>query len=454
MPMRAPTPVSNCWRAACSAMCRIISRSSASASMSSAATMRKASWRRFRKPPSGSRSTARALISAAEGNGPVHALYVALRKDLGKYQRIIDDIELLDFKRARVPGRHRRRDPRADRIRRREPGETWTTVGVSANLIDASFQALLDAIDYKLLKAGAQSAEARPGPAAANASTGASRDHLAREAGTSSRMALRSDSRADRGFPPDDGVGPARQYSGVPAARDMENCNGGQNHPHRRDPDLSRPRGRSASSPASSNWKARWTSWKFPVSTELRFQFLGRIERSRNAWAALIRSSPRSPTTVGRLKPPSRRGTPGWKAGRPILGMPLYAGGIAGAVVASSGALAATIAATLAGGVAGVGIGAVLVALWRANAPRALRSNSRRAEFILWVCVWNDDLEARALRTLAAAGASEVHAHDIEREWTVSERPLAEAQPDPFLWPFNGRQFPGDGASRNPEALR
>ena len=38
------------------------------------------------------------LISAAEGNGPVNALDVALRKDLGKYQDLIQDLELVDYK--------------------------------------------------------------------------------------------------------------------------------------------------------------------------------------------------------------------------------------------------------------------------------------------------------------------------------------------------------------------
>jgi 2-isopropylmalate synthase len=94
------------------------------------------------------------LISAAEGNGPVHALYVALCKDLGKYQKFIEDIELLDFRVRVFQGG-------ADAVTRvliefgDKTGETWSTVGVSPNLIDASFQALLDAIDYKLLKAGA-----------------------------------------------------------------------------------------------------------------------------------------------------------------------------------------------------------------------------------------------------------------------------------------------------------
>ncbi len=91
------------------------------------------------------------LISAAEGNGPVHALYVALCKDLGKYQKFIDDMEMLDFRVRVFQGG-------ADAVTRvlvefgDKQGETWSTVGVSPNLIDASFQALLDAIDYKLLK--------------------------------------------------------------------------------------------------------------------------------------------------------------------------------------------------------------------------------------------------------------------------------------------------------------
>jgi 2-isopropylmalate synthase len=94
------------------------------------------------------------LISAAEGTGPVHALYVALCKDLGKYQQYIQDIELLDFRVRVFQGG-------ADAVTRvlvefgDKQGETWSTVGVSPNLIDASFQALLDAVDYKLLKSGA-----------------------------------------------------------------------------------------------------------------------------------------------------------------------------------------------------------------------------------------------------------------------------------------------------------
>jgi len=57
--------------------------------------------------------------------------------------------------RARVSGRHRRGDARAGRMRDGK-GERWSTVGVSANVIDASFEALVDAIVYKLLREGAK----------------------------------------------------------------------------------------------------------------------------------------------------------------------------------------------------------------------------------------------------------------------------------------------------------
>ncbi|MFO1148914.1 MAG: citramalate synthase [Alsobacter sp.] len=94
------------------------------------------------------------LISAAEGNGPVNALDVALRKDLGKYQGLIAPLELLDYKVRIFQGG-------SDAVTRvliesgDGTGERWTTVGVSPNIIDASFQALTDSITYRLLRCGA-----------------------------------------------------------------------------------------------------------------------------------------------------------------------------------------------------------------------------------------------------------------------------------------------------------
>ncbi len=91
----------------------------------------------------------------AEGNGPINALDLALRKDLGKYQRFIEDLELVDY-RVRVFQGGTDAVTRVLIEFRDGAGEHWSTVGVSANIIDASFQALTDAITYKLLKAGAQ----------------------------------------------------------------------------------------------------------------------------------------------------------------------------------------------------------------------------------------------------------------------------------------------------------
>jgi 2-isopropylmalate synthase len=94
------------------------------------------------------------LISAAEGNGPVNALDVALRKDLGKYQGYIAPLELLDYKVRIFQGG-------SDAVTRvliesgDDEGGRWTTVGVSPNIIDASFQALTDSIVYRLLQKGA-----------------------------------------------------------------------------------------------------------------------------------------------------------------------------------------------------------------------------------------------------------------------------------------------------------
>jgi 2-isopropylmalate synthase len=94
------------------------------------------------------------LISAGEGNGPVNALDVALRKDLGKYQPFIAGLRLTDY-RVRILDGGTEAVTRVLIESADESGERWTTVGVSPNIIDASFQALMDSIVYKLVKAGA-----------------------------------------------------------------------------------------------------------------------------------------------------------------------------------------------------------------------------------------------------------------------------------------------------------
>ena len=95
------------------------------------------------------------LISAAEGNGPVNALDVALRKDLGKYQKYIEGLKLVDY-RVRILNGGTEAVTRVLIESEDENGDRWTTVGVSPNIIDASAQALLDSINYKLVRSQAQ----------------------------------------------------------------------------------------------------------------------------------------------------------------------------------------------------------------------------------------------------------------------------------------------------------
>ena len=90
-------------------------------------------------------------MSVAEGHGPVNALDLALRKDLGKYQTEIADLELVDYK-VRILNGGTEAVTRVLIESHDATGARWRTVGVSDNIIDASFQALMDSIVYKLMK--------------------------------------------------------------------------------------------------------------------------------------------------------------------------------------------------------------------------------------------------------------------------------------------------------------
>ncbi len=94
------------------------------------------------------------MMSVGEGNGPVHALDTALRKDLGQYQEFIADLELVDYK-VRILTGGTDATTRVLVESRDGRGNRWITVGVSPNIVDASFEALLDSINYKLIRDGA-----------------------------------------------------------------------------------------------------------------------------------------------------------------------------------------------------------------------------------------------------------------------------------------------------------
>ena len=93
----------------------------------------------------------------AEGHdrGPVNALSKALVKDLGPYTRCIEDMKLVDF-RVRITQGGTEAVTRVIIDSEDAQGQRWSTVGVSPNIVDASFEALLDAIIWKLIRDGAQ----------------------------------------------------------------------------------------------------------------------------------------------------------------------------------------------------------------------------------------------------------------------------------------------------------
>jgi 2-isopropylmalate synthase len=96
----------------------------------------------------------RPYMTVAEGNGPVNALDTALRQVLLPVYPELADVRLVDYKvRILTPGEATGAVTRVMIESADKSGERWWTVGVSTNIIDASFNALRDSIDYKLLKA-------------------------------------------------------------------------------------------------------------------------------------------------------------------------------------------------------------------------------------------------------------------------------------------------------------
>ncbi|MDM8515779.1 citramalate synthase [Desulfobacterales bacterium HSG16] len=89
-------------------------------------------------------------ITAAEGDGPVSALDNALRKALGQFYPNLESMKLVDFKVRVIDGR----DGTAAKVRvlieSRDQDRIWSTIGVSEDIIEASWQALADSFHYKL----------------------------------------------------------------------------------------------------------------------------------------------------------------------------------------------------------------------------------------------------------------------------------------------------------------
>lgn len=90
--------------------------------------------------------------TAAEGNGPVNALDNALRKALEKFYPRLKEVKLLDYKVRVLPAGQGTASSIRVLIESGDKESRWGTVGVSENIVDASYQALLDSVEYKLHK--------------------------------------------------------------------------------------------------------------------------------------------------------------------------------------------------------------------------------------------------------------------------------------------------------------
>ena len=91
--------------------------------------------------------------TASMGDGPVNAMDLALRKALTRFYPTLKDMKLVDYKVRVLTGQ----DGTASKVRvliesSDESGRSWGTVGVSCNIIEASWQALVDSINFKLLQ--------------------------------------------------------------------------------------------------------------------------------------------------------------------------------------------------------------------------------------------------------------------------------------------------------------
>ncbi len=103
-------------------------------------------------------SVSESMDESGSDRGPVNALARALAKDLGPYQSVIDDMRLVDFK-VRITGSGTDAVTRVIIDSADSHGRRWATVGVSPNIVDASFEALIEAITWKLVQDGARAGQ-------------------------------------------------------------------------------------------------------------------------------------------------------------------------------------------------------------------------------------------------------------------------------------------------------
>ena len=91
-------------------------------------------------------------ITAAEGDGPVNALDKALRKALEVFYPSLSQVHLTDYKVRVLDSNSATASKVRVLIESSDGDDSWTTVGVSKDIIEASWTALVDSIEYKLIK--------------------------------------------------------------------------------------------------------------------------------------------------------------------------------------------------------------------------------------------------------------------------------------------------------------
>ncbi len=90
--------------------------------------------------------------TAADGNGPVNALDQALRKALERFYPALRDVRLMDYKVRVIDAKEATAAKVRVLVRSTDGRSSWTTVGVSTNIIEASLMALIDSIEFILLR--------------------------------------------------------------------------------------------------------------------------------------------------------------------------------------------------------------------------------------------------------------------------------------------------------------
>jgi len=101
--------------------------------------------------------------TAADGVGPVHALDNALRKALTRFYPEIAEVQLVDYKVRVLNEKHGTKSKVRVLIESSDEQSSWSTVGVSDNIIEATWQALSDSLNYKLFKSTRDEPSPEPG---------------------------------------------------------------------------------------------------------------------------------------------------------------------------------------------------------------------------------------------------------------------------------------------------